>query len=109
MSQEAIQTVENAQETARQRRQEAVAAAKQAVEDAVLAGEARVRAAVEKAEAECADMMREAETGAVKAVQDMASNTENKKAAIRARAEKAMDRAVDLITERIVSASGRSE
>ena len=104
MFQEAIKTIAEAEEKAKRIRQEAAASAKQAVEDATLAGETKVRDAVQQAETECADMMRKAEEKAAKEAGDLASNTENKKAALRVRAESSMSRAVKLITERIVGA-----
>ena len=104
MFQEAIKAITEAEERAKQIRQEAAAIAKQAIEDATLTGEAKVRDAIGKAEAECAGMMREAEEKAAKDAGDLASNTENKKAALRVRAESSMSKAVALITERIVGA-----
>ena len=102
MFQEAIKTIAEAEEKAKQIRQEAAASAKQAVEDATLAGETKVRDAVQRAEAECISMMREAEENAAKEAGGLASNTENKKAALRVRAESHMSKAVKLITDRIV-------
>ena len=101
MSQDAIQIVREAEEAAEQSRQEAAAWAKQIVDEAVRAGDAKVREAIQTAEAECADMMREAEMKATKEAGDLASNLENKKAVIRARAERAMDGAVALVVAHV--------
>jgi len=102
MSQEAMKRVGETEETVRQMRREAEAQAQQAIEAAVQTGEAKVAEAVRRAEAECVQMMQEAEQASAKGAVALASNTENKKAAIRARAESAMPAAVDRIVERIV-------
>ena len=101
MFQEAMKTIGEVEARVQVMRQEAAAGAKEAIEAARQAGEDRVRAAILQAEAECEEMMRDAEQKTAAQVVALASNTENKKAVIQARAESAMDRAVALIIERI--------
>ena len=103
MFREAIQPVREAEEVARAMRGEAIRAAEGAVEEAKTTGEARVREAVQKAETERAGMLREAEEGAKKQAGELASNLENKKAALGARADASMARAVEMIIGRIVN------
>jgi|GEM_PF-1215863 len=102
MFHEAIQQVSEAEAAAKALIQEATEAAQKALAEAEATGFEKVRVAVAKGESECADMMQEAEEQAVHEVTELASNTENKKAALGARAEAARSRAVDFIVGRIV-------
>jgi len=101
---EAIKVVNEAEAAARTMRGEAARRAKQVIEEANLAGEAKLREANQRAETECAEMLQAAEARATREAQDLASNTENKKAALGARAETVMGKAVELIIGRIVNA-----
>jgi len=74
----------------------------QTVEDAIRAGEQRLLDASKSAAEESAEMLKNAEREAAKQAKDLASNTENKKAVIRARAEKEMERAVSLVVEQVM-------
>lgn len=101
---EAIRAISEAEAAARAIRGEAVQRSKQMMEEATRAGEAKLRETKQGAEAECAEMMREAEAEATKEAQDLASNTKNKQAALRVRAEAAMSKARETIVGRIVNA-----
>ena len=79
--------------------QEARAWAEQAVEDAIRAGEEGLLEAARNAAEESAEMLKKSEREAAKQAKDLASNTENKKAVMHARAEREMDRAVAFIIE----------
>jgi len=103
MSLDAIKTIGETEDTVRQMREDAKCRAAQALEEAREAGEAKVAEAMRQAKAESVQVMREAEQNAAKDAVALASNTENKKAAIRARTERTMPAAVAYIVERIVN------
>ena len=71
----------------------------EALEDVRAAGEKSLLEAVKNAKIESIEMLKKAEAEAAKQAQDLASNTENKKAAMRVRAEREMEKAVALIVE----------
>lgn len=100
---ESIVSISETEERVRRMKAEAAAAAKKSLVDAKARGEAMVAEAIRKAEAEMAEMGRAAEKEAVSSAEDLARSGENKKAVMRARAEKRMDEAVALIVERIVN------
>ena len=74
------------------------------VESIVSISETEERVRRMKAEAEIAILSKESDEKAMAAAKDLAHSGDNKKAVMRARAEKRMDEAVALIVERIVKA-----
>lgn len=103
MSLEAIKTIGEAEENAKRIKAEAASDAKKAVADAEAAGRAAINAAIRKAEDELRELTRKADEKATADAQQLASDTENQKAAMRARAEKLVDKAASLVVERIVN------
>ncbi len=99
---ESIVSISEAEERVRRMKAEAAASAKKRVADARTAGEAMLVEATKKAEAEIAEMGRAADEQAMASARSLADSGENKKAVMRARAEKRMAEAVALIVERIV-------
>ena len=93
MSFEAITTISDAENRARQIKADAQAAAAAAVEAAQAEGKAAIDAAVGKAQQEL--QTADAET--------LAAETKNKEAAMRIKAKTNLDRAASLIVERIVN------
>ena len=81
----------------------AQAEAKRLVAQAQEDGEASVRAAAKKADDEIAELTRTAEEKAKADASELAQSNENKKAAMRVKAEKRLDKAAELIVERIVN------
>ena len=102
MFQDAIKAVCEAEASASAKRQAAILEASQALEHAEKAGEAKAAEAIQKAEAESLEMIVTAEAEATRQAQELASSTESRKAVMRARAEVSMDKAVQLIMERVV-------
>ena len=76
--------------------------ARQAVENARIAGEKSLAEAIKNAEKESAEMLKQAEHEAAKQALDLASNTENKKAAMLVRAEREMEQASAFIVEKVL-------
>ena len=103
MSLEAITAITEAEERARQKKADAAADAKRKIAQAISDGEAAVEAAAGKADAEIAGRMRTAEEKAKADASELAGSNENKKASMRARAESRLDKAAELIVERIVN------
>ena len=101
---ETIVAISETEEKARRMKAEAALEAKKRVADAKVKGEAMVEEAIKKAEAEIALLSKESDEEAMAAAKDLAHSGDNKKAVMRARAEKRMDDAVALIVERIVKA-----
>lgn len=102
MSLDAIKNIIDSEESAKKFKEEAISAAKKAVADAEKAGQELVSAAVSRAKAESAELIKKAEGTAEDKASQMAANNENKKAAMRARAQSRLDDAADFIIERIV-------
>lgn len=100
---ESIVSVSNAEEQMRQQKADASAAAKKRVADAKTAGEALIVEAGKKAELELAELRTQADAQASDVARSLAESNETKKAVMRARAENRMDKAVELIVERIVN------
>ena len=71
--------------------------------DAESAGKAAVEAAAAKAESELVELRRQSDEKAVKAANELSQELENKKAALRAKAEAKLDQAAKLVVERIVN------
>jgi vacuolar-type H+-ATPase subunit H len=103
MSLEAIKTIGEAEENAKRIRADAASDAKKAIADAEAAGHAAIDAAIRKAEDELRELTKKADEKATADAQQLADDTENKKAAMRARAEKLVDKAASLVVERIVN------
>ncbi len=103
MSLEAILAITEAEEKAKQVKADAAAEAKRMIAEAKVNGENCVAAAVKKAEAEIAAFTKKAEDKAKADASELAQSNENKKAAMRARAENRLDKAAALIVERIVN------
>jgi vacuolar-type H+-ATPase subunit H len=82
---------------------EANAAAKKAVIQAEASGRSSIDAAIKKAEDELRELTKKADEKATSDAQALAGNTENKKAALRTRAQSQLDKAAMLIVERVVN------
>lgn len=106
MSLEAIKIISAAEDAAKRRKAEASAEIKQALSDAEAAGQATIAAAKTKAAAELRNQREQAEAKAARETADTASNTQNRMASLRIKAEGRLDRAAALIVERIVTANG---
>ena len=103
MSFEAVSLITKAESEAKTLVAEAEARAKQMISDAENDGHAAITAAGEKAERELAELKKQAGSRAVEQAGILSESTENGKAELRARAEKQIDRAADLVVERIVN------
>ena len=103
MSLEALDTIALAEEKARQIRAAAQAEAKKSVQEAEDAVKVMFAAADGKAEAEIKELIRKADEKAKEDAGVLASNTRNRQAAMKARAERKMELVVDKIVERIVN------
>ena len=103
MSFEAITMINQAEESAKKGRAQAVADAKAAEAAAVEAGKAAVEAAVAQARQTVQEMHEQLDAKASAAAAALAADTENQKAAMRACAEGKLDQAAALIVERIVN------
>jgi len=103
MLQEAMKTLQEAEEAAKHMLEEAKLRAAKKAEDAKQVGEKRVIEAGQRAEAELAELKRAVQQKAASAASGLVSNMENKKAAIGAKAEGAMHKTAAFIVERIVS------
>ncbi len=103
MSLEALDTIALAEEKARQIKAAAQADAKRSVQEAEEAVKAMIDAANAKAETEIKDLVRKADEKAKGDAGTLASNTRNREAAMKARAERKMDEVADKIVERIVN------
>ena len=103
MSLEALDTIALAEEKARQIRAAAQTEAKQALQAAGEAAQAASAAAMDKAEGEIRDLIRKADEKAKEDAGVLASNTRNRQAAMKARADRKMEQVVDMIVERIVN------
>ena len=84
---EAITTISEAEESARRLKAEAIAAAKAAEAAAAAEGKAAIEAAARKAASELAELRAKSDEKAREDARQLASDTENKKAAMRARAD----------------------
>ena len=103
MSLEALDTIALAEEKARQIRAAAQAEAKKALREAEDAVTVMMAAADGKAEAEIKELIRKADEKAKEDAGVLASNTRNRQAAMKARADRKMEQVVDKIVERIVN------
>lgn len=103
MSLEAIASITRAEEKARAMKADAAAEGKRAIAQAQQDGEAAIAAAVKKADAEIALAIKNAETKAKNDAAELAQSYENRKAAMRVKADARLDKAAELIVERIVN------
>lgn len=103
MSFEAMDAITAAEREAKKVIAEAEAKARQMIADAESAGKAALTAANEKAERELAELKKQADGKAISDANALSGDTENKKAALRAKAEARIDQAAKLVVERIVN------
>lgn len=103
MSFEAITTISDAENRARQIKADAQAAAAAAVEAAQADGKAVIEAAVGKAQQELQTLRAKSDEKAKADAETLAAETKNKEAAMRIKAKTNLDRAASLIVERIVN------
>jgi len=101
---EAIESICAAEEEARQRILLEQQKAHDAIEDAEKLGAATVAGTLARAESEIAHLTRISDKKVTEDAKELASRTANRQAALRARAERRLDAAVQLIVERIVTA-----
>ncbi len=103
MSFKAIATISEAEESARKEKATAVATAREAALRAQEEGEALIRDAEKRAAEEARKRGAETDAAAQAESENLSEGVENKKAAMRARAESRLQKASSLIVERIVS------
>lgn len=103
MSLEAIKMISQAEEKAKKAKTEAAAASKKAISDAEAAGRQAIEQARGKANDELRELMKKADDKAKSQAQALAASTENKMASMKVRAEGNLDKAADLVIERIVN------
>lgn len=103
MSHEAIAAITGTEEKVRQMKSDALAEAKRSAAQAQALGEEAIASAIKKADAEIAELMKKAEEKATADASELAQSNENRKAAMRARADVRLDKAAELIVERIVN------
>ncbi len=103
MSFEAITSIAQAEAEAKATVAAAEARAKQLLAEAETAGKAAVEAAGAKADSELAELRRQADEKAMTEAGGLSKETENKKAALRAKAEARLEKAAALVVERIVN------
>jgi len=100
---ESIVAVSETENRMRQMKADAAVSAKKRVAETKAEGEAMVADALKKAEAELVQLQHSADETAKTEAKSLADSNETKKAVMRARAENRMDKAVELIVERIVN------
>ena len=103
MSMEALDAIALAEEKARQTKTAAQQDAARSVEQARLLGEAALAAAEAKAADETRELLRRSDEKAKEDAAVLASNTRNRRAAMKARADKKQQDAVSFVLERIVN------
>ena len=103
MSQEAIELITRAEEKARSIKSDAVSEAKRMTAQAQSVGKKAIDAAEKKAKDELRELVKKADEKATADAVALATTTENKKAAMSAKAELKLDEAASIIAERIVS------
>ena len=103
MSLEAIKSISAAEDEARQAKLRAQQNAREAIEEAEKAGREAIASMKIRAESEIAHLKRAADQKAAEQAVELASTTANRQATLRARAEGRLDRAAQLIVERIVN------
>ncbi|MDR0905344.1 MAG: hypothetical protein LBN00_04085 [Oscillospiraceae bacterium] len=103
MSLNAIKNITEAEETAKSAKADALAEVKRLIEQTEAAGREAIAAALSSAEEGNLNMMREIDVKAGEYSSELESHTDNKRAAMRARAEARFGEAARIIVERIVS------
>lgn len=103
MSIDALNSIKQAEETARKAKAVAIQEARTAVDNAEKEGQESVIKARRQAEEEAAQLMKQAEEEAAKETEDLARSTINKKAITRNSVEKQLEQASDYIVGRIVN------
>ena len=103
MSLAAIKEICEAEEKARTANAEAAALSKKLIAVAEEDGRLSVNDAIKKAEEEIRDLKRRAEEKAGEDAKELARKTENRMASMLIKAESHMDKAVSIVTERIVN------
>ena len=102
MSLDAIKTISDAEDKARLAILAARRDAALAIEQVEKEGQETVSATVARAKNEIAHLMRASDAKAAEDAKELVSNTANRRAALRARAESRLDKAAEVILERIV-------
>lgn len=102
MSLEAMDAIALAEEKARQIKQSAAQDAKRALRETQDEAKVMLAAAEAKADEELKQLQRRADEKATEDAQVLASTTRNRRAAMKARADKKFDEAVSMVVERIV-------
>ncbi len=103
MSFEAITSIADAEANAKAAVAAAELKSKQMLADAETAGKAAIEAAAVKAEEELTELRRKADEKAKTDAGGLSGELENKKAALRAKAEANLEKAAALVVERIVN------
>lgn len=103
MSLEAIKTISEAEDKAKTIKAEAASEAKRMLNEAEAAGKAAIAAAEKKAADELSELSRKAEETALANSRSITATNDKLKADLQSKAENRMDKAVSLITERIVN------
>ena len=103
MSLEAIKSISEAEDEARQAKLRAQQKARETVEAAEKSGKEALASTLARAESEIAQLKRTADQKAAEHAVELASTTANRQATLRARAEGRLDKAAQLIVERIVN------
>lgn len=103
MSFEAITEITRAETDAKAAVASAEAKARQMLADAENAGKASIEAACSKADGELSELRRKADEKAMTEASGLSNAMENKKAALRVKAEAKLEKAAALVVERIVN------
>lgn len=103
MSLEAIKAISDSEEKARSIKTDSAALSKRLVAEAEENGKLSVENAKKNAENEVLELKQRASGKAKDEAQELARNTENRKATMLVRAESRVDKAIDLVIERIVN------
>lgn len=100
---EAMKSIKTAEEEARLSIALAQRNARQTIDDAENAGKDSVASTLTRAESEIAHLKRYADQKAASQAVELASTTANRQATLRARADRRLDAAAQLIVERILN------
>ena len=103
MSFDAITSITQAEAAAKSTLAAAEARTRQMTAEAEASGKAAVEAALKKAGDELAQLRTLADKKASETAKNVSDENENRKAVLRAKAEKNLDRAANLVVERIVN------
>jgi len=104
MSLEMIKIIYAAEEDARQAKAQVVQNARDALDETHRNGAKTLAMTLARAEAEIAHLIRASDQKATEDAKELASTTANRMATMRARAERRLDAAAQMIVERIVNA-----